>query len=233
MVLLAPDILADACGLSLGLMLLAVPVGLVLWLFGWRSHRFWVVLLATVLAGVWGLHVAPAWQAPPLIAAVLLAFSAGVLALALVRLVAFAAGGLGGLLLVQLVYPSLGQPLVTFLACGLVCLFLFRPCLMALTSVAGAQLLTGAALMLLHYYAVVDAPCWCEQSVALVNWLVGLLAFVGFAVQFLLDRYFFRESPRGKSWVALAWGRLTAMLSSGGGGGGGSGRAYPTARRAA
>src|SRR5260370_4144102 len=146
MVLVSPDILADACGLSLGLMLLTVPVGLALWLLGWWSHRFWVVLLTTVLAGVWGLHSAPSWEAPRLVAAVLLALSAGVLALALVRLIAFGAGGLGGMLLVQAVYPSLHQPLVSFLVSGLLCLLLFRPCMMALTSFAGSLLLTCAAL---------------------------------------------------------------------------------------
>ncbi len=137
MYLVAPDILADACGLSLGLMLLAVPIGLVLWLLGWWSHRFWVVLLTTVVAGVYGLHAGANFQTPPLVAAVLLALSAGVLALAMVRMVAFAAGGCAGILLVQAVYPSFNQPLISFLVAGLVCLGLFRPCIMALTGLAG------------------------------------------------------------------------------------------------
>src|SRR5260370_17986016 len=119
MVLVSPDILADACGLSLGLMVLAVPAGLALWLLGWWCHRFWAVLLTTVLAGVWGLNSAPAWEAPPLVAAVLLALSAGVLALALVRLIAFCAGGLAGMLLLQAAYPHLQHPLLVFLISGL------------------------------------------------------------------------------------------------------------------
>jgi hypothetical protein len=229
MYLVAPDILADACGLSLGLILLAVPVGLVLWLLGWWSHRFWVVLLTTVVAGVSGLHIAPAFQAPALVGALLLALAAGVLALALIRLVAFAAGGLAGLLLVQAVYPSLSQPLVTFLVAGLLSLLLFRPCMMALTSLAGAVLLTFAALMLLNYYAVLDAPAWCEQSTVLLNWLAGSLAFVGMVVQFLLDRYVFRKkTSKGKGWLAELWAMLPSRSSTGSG----SGR-IPTARRAA
>ena len=213
MVLVSPDILADACGLSLGLMLLAVPAGLALWLLGWWCHRFWVVLLTTQLAGVWGLHSAPAWEAPPLVAAVLLALSAGVLALALVRLIAFGAGGLAGMLLVQAAYPSLHQPLLVFLISGLLCLVLFRPCMMALTSLAGALLLTWAALMLLNYYSLVNAPVWSEQSAVLLNWIAGLLALVGLGVQFLLDRYLFRKKPKGKGWLADLWGLVSSRSS--------------------
>ena len=77
MYLVAPDLLTDACGLSLGLIILTVPAGLVLWSLGWWSHRFWVVLFMTVLAGVCGLHVGASYNAPPLLAAVLLALAAG------------------------------------------------------------------------------------------------------------------------------------------------------------
>jgi hypothetical protein len=205
MVFVAPDILADACGLSLGLMLLAVPVGLLLWILGWWSHRFWVVMVTTVLAGVYGLQAGSSLPAPPIFGAVLLALAAGVLALNVVRLVAFAAGGVTGLLLMQVVYPSLNQPLIAFLVSGLVCLALFRPFMMALTSLAGAVLLVSVSLMLLNYYAVVDAPAWCEQSAQLVNWLTGSLAAVGWGGQFLLDRYVFRKETAKKGWLGELW----------------------------
>ena len=93
MQMVSPDLIADLCGLSLGLLLAGVVVGFVLWLFGWQSHRFWVVLLTTVAAGVYGLQEAAAFKTPPLVAALLLAVAAGILALALVRLLAFGAGG--------------------------------------------------------------------------------------------------------------------------------------------
>src|SRR5436853_292805 len=101
MVLIATDILADLCGLSLGLLIALVPVGLLLWLFGWWSNRFWIVLATTVCAGVFGLLEATTWQAQPIVVAVLLAIAAGILALALMRLITFAAGGLAGVFLVQ------------------------------------------------------------------------------------------------------------------------------------
>ena len=56
MQLVAPDILADACGLSVGLIIIGIILGLALWLFGWSCHRFWIVLITTVLAGIYGLY---------------------------------------------------------------------------------------------------------------------------------------------------------------------------------
>jgi hypothetical protein len=216
MYLVAPEILADACGLSFGLIVLTVPVGLMLWMLGWWSHRFWVVLGTTVMAGVAGLHYAPDYHAPPIVAAVLLALSAGVLALALVRLIAFAAGGLSGMLIVHAAYPALHQPLIVFLICGLVTLLLFRPCLMALTSLAGAVLLVGAALMLLHHYAMLDAPSYSEHSHVLINWIGGLLTVAGFVIQVVLDQYFFRQTSKRKTWVGQLWDLMPSRGSSGG-----------------
>src|SRR4029453_2306545 len=60
-----PDLVAELCGLSLGLLLAAAASGFVLWLFGWRTHRFWVVLLTTVAAGVYGLQEGNALKTPP------------------------------------------------------------------------------------------------------------------------------------------------------------------------
>src|SRR5438876_1146842 len=115
MYLIGTDILGDLCGLSLGLLIALIPIGLMLWLFGWWSHRFWIVLAATVLAGVFGLLEATAWRAQPIVAAVLLAIAAGVLALALVRVITFLAGGLAGVYLVLFAFPSFQQHVIGFL----------------------------------------------------------------------------------------------------------------------
>src|SRR5438270_12033227 len=103
MQLLAPDVLSEARGLSLGISALGVVVGFLLWLTGWRGHRFWIVLGSTVSAGIYGLWSAPVSQVQPLVAALLMAVAAGLLALSLVRLVAFAAGGIATWLVVHAV----------------------------------------------------------------------------------------------------------------------------------
>jgi hypothetical protein len=217
MLFVAPDILADACGLSVGLILATALLGCALWLFGWWSHRFWVVLLTTVLAGVYGLYEAPAFRTQPIIASVLLAVAAGMLALALVRMLAFLTGGLAGLLLVHGLFPSLNQPLICFVTCGLLCLFLFRLCMMALTGFAGALLLCYAGLMVLNHYGALDVVAWAEESWLLLNGICGGLAFVGAAFQFLLDREMNRrardeERDREDGWAVLTgwgWGKLS------------------------
>src|SRR5947209_18732987 len=107
MELLAPDIVAEVKLLSAGLCAAGLAIGLALWLFGWWSHRFWVVLTITLLAGIYGLYEAPTWRVQPLLSAILLALAAGMLALALTRLLAFAAGGFAVVLSLQALVPTL------------------------------------------------------------------------------------------------------------------------------
>ena len=188
MTIIATDILADLCGLSLGLLIALIPIGLMLWLLGWWSHRFWIVLATTVLAGVVGLLEATTWQAQPIVAAVLLAIAAGVLALALVRVITFAAGGLLGIYLAQLAFPNWHQHVVCFLVAGLVCLLLFRWFFMALTSFLGAALLAYGTLALLHYHELLDALTWSGENATLLSVLCGIATLFGFAFQFYAER---------------------------------------------
>src|SRR4051794_17622857 len=101
MQLVIPEILADARNLSMGFVIGGLVTGVFLWLFGWWSHRFWVVLTTTVLAGIYGLYEGPAFRAQPIAAALMLSLAAGLLALSLVRVLAFLAGGMAGLWAMQ------------------------------------------------------------------------------------------------------------------------------------
>src|SRR5437588_12030549 len=94
MQMLAPDILSEARGLSVAVSGTGLAVGLALWLLGGRGHRFWVVLVTTVAAGVIGLQSGAAYGVQPMVAGLLAAVAAGAMALALMRVVAFVAGGL-------------------------------------------------------------------------------------------------------------------------------------------
>lgn len=201
MQLVVPDILADTCDLSTALVVLGLIGGLILWLFGWVTHRFWVVMMTTVLAGIYGLYEAPAFRAHPLMASILFAVTAGVLALAVVRVLAFAAGGMAGLLALHALAPSWNQPLVGFLACGLVGIFLFRVWMMALTSFTGTLLIAYSGLSLVNRSGSVDVVTWTEQGEVLLNWMCALVATLGLVTQFLLDqrRQSRKDRKNGKS----------------------------------
>jgi len=195
MQLVVPEILADARNLSIGVVGVGLALGLFLWVFGWWSHRFWVVLITTVLAGVFGLAESHEFRTQPLLAGLLLALAAGLLALHLVRVLAFLAGGLAGLIGVQALVPDLTQSLLCFLICGLLGLMLFRVWMMGLTSLAGTLLFSYCGLSLLERAGSMDAVAWAGEGAVLINWMCGFLALLGVVVQFLLDR----RSRRKKS----------------------------------
>jgi hypothetical protein len=186
--LLAPDILADACKLSIPATVTGLVLGLTLWAFGWRTHRFWVVLVLTVLAGIYGLYEAPTFRAQPVLASLLLALAAGILALALVRVLAFAAGGAAGVVLLHSFAAGWNQPLIVFLVSGLIAVLLFRFWMMVLTSFSGTLLMIYASLCLLNRSGTLDVVAWAENGTALFNWACGLLTLVGLGLQFLLNK---------------------------------------------
>jgi len=201
MQILAPDILADVRSLSVALQVTGLVVGLSLWLLGWRNHRFWVVLVMTVSAGTYGLSEASTLHTQPLVAAVLLAVAAGMLALSLVRLVAFAAGGFFSLVAIQALAPNWDQPLVAFLTGGLLGHLLFRLWVMALTSFCGTLLMSYAGLGLADHLGKLDAVAWTEKRPQILNWLGGAVAALGFLFQFFLERRLAskEESKKSKS----------------------------------
>jgi hypothetical protein len=193
MQLVLPDILDEVRGFSPAVSCLAFVLGLSLSLLGWRGHRFWIVLIATVAAGVVGLYSGPAHATQPILAGLLLAVAAGAMALALVRLIAFAAGGAAALLAMHALAPQWQQPLLSFLAGGLFGLVLFRLWTMALTSAAGTLVMAYSSLCLLSTFGKVDVVALTERQVMAINWICGGVALLGLMAQLVFDR---RRSPR-------------------------------------
>lgn len=211
--MIASDILGDLCGLSLGLLILLVPAGLLLWLLGWWTHRFWIVLATTVAAGIYGLNEAGVWRVQPIVVAVLLAIAAGVLALALARVITFAAGGLAAVYLIHLAFPTLQQQAVCFLVGGLVGLLLFRWFFMATTSFVGSVLLAYGILALLHYREVIDAVAWSDENSLSLSIACGSATFLGFCFQWYVDRRWRRkkhddDDDAEKGVAAMILGRI-------------------------
>ena len=126
MQLLAPDILEEACKLSTPIHATALGIGVLLWALGWTGHRFWIVLILTVGGGIFGLYAGPRYGTQPWLAATLLALASGMLALALVRMVAFVAGGVVAIIMVGQLAPGYQERLVVFLVGGSIALVLFR-----------------------------------------------------------------------------------------------------------
>jgi hypothetical protein len=188
MQLVAPDILAEARGLPLGTTASCLAIGLFLWLFGARTHRFWIALSITVAAGLVGLNNGRTYGMQPLVAGLLLAVAAGVLALSLVRLLLFLAGGFAGLALVHTVAPSADEPLATFIVGGLVGVLLYWLWIMTLTSITGTALMLYSGLCLLDRFQVLQAVEWSRQNAPLLNWGFAALVVMGILVQFLLER---------------------------------------------
>lgn len=186
--LIAPDIMAEARGLSPAIPAVAATVGALLWLFGSYGHRFWIVMLLTLAAGIYGLYFGPAYGMQPMVAGLLLAVSTGTLGLALMRVLAFAAGGLAALWLAHAVAPSFDEPLVFFLLGGLAGVLLIKLWITALSSLAGTLLMAYASLCLLDRFGKLDSVAWTAGNGALLNWAVLAFAVLGTLTQYLLHR---------------------------------------------
>jgi len=184
-----PEILEELSGLSLGLCAGGVVIGLLLWLTGWWLHRFWIVLAATTAAGILGLVSGPVSGIHALIAAVLLAIAAGVLALALIRLVAFGAGGAAACFVMQKLAPSVwNQPLIPFLAGGLLALYLFRLWTMTITSFAGTVIMGYFGLGLAHQMGKLQAVAFAQEKADLLNLGCAIFTLLGLLAQVVVER---------------------------------------------
>ena len=188
MQLIAPDILTAGQGLSAAICVVGIALGLLLWLFGWRAHRFWIALIATAAAGLSGLQSGPRNGIPPLVASLLLAVAFGLLALALARVAAFAAGGIAAWMLAHAIVPQWDEPLLWILAGGLLGLWMFRLWTMMVTSAAGTLVMGYSLVWLLEPVAQVDPAAWASRHAGMLDWSCAGVAAGGVLAQWLLDR---------------------------------------------
>ncbi len=188
MQLVAPDILDAAVGLEPALSITCLLVGALLWFVGGLTHRFWVVLGATLIAGVVGLFVGKQYEMQPLAAGLLLAVSIGALSLALFRIVLFIATGSSVVWLASAIAPSWEEPIACFLAGGLLGIALYQPCVIALSSFGGTLLMSYSGLLLTASFSNVNVVALATKHGPLLNWGVGTVTVLGILVQFLIQR---------------------------------------------
>ena len=179
----APDILAEARDLSTAMLGSLAALGVALWLFGWRWHRFWVVAGITLAAGLIGLNAARPAGVQVIAVGILLAVAAGMMALELAKVVAFVAGGLGAWLAVQWVLPQAQELWAAFLSGGLLGLMLYRVWTMLLTSLMGTLLTMHAAILLLAPAFSFDPVLWAGANNAALNGVAVGIVILGILLQ--------------------------------------------------
>jgi hypothetical protein len=143
---------------------------------------------------VLGLTLGKDYGMQPLVAGLLLAVSAGALALSLVRILLFAAGGLAALGLMHSVSSGWDEPIAVFLVGGLIGVLLYRFWIVTFSSLIGALLMAYSALALSDRLRIVDSVAWTSKNGPLLNWGCAALIVLGILVQFLLERRRRRKS---------------------------------------
>ncbi len=203
MQLIAADVIAEANGLSVPFSAAGIILAALLWILGWRWHRFWVVLATTVAAGLVGLSTHQAIGPRMLAAGVLLALAAGMMAIDLSRLLAFGASGLAAWLIVQKVLPNFQEPLICFLIGGIIGILLYRLLLMFLTSFAATLLFGHAAILLFEKLSEgrFDAAEWVRVNSLSLNIAVVAVTLAGVAVQGQYERWREGAAGRRRSWL--------------------------------
>lgn len=183
--LIAPDVLTEARGLTGAMAGTVCVLGIALWVFGWRWHRFWVVAGITLASGLIGLTAGRGAgpNTPVMAIGILLAVSAGMMALELAKILAFVAGGVGAWLAVQWVLPQAQELWAVFLCGGLFGVLLYRLWTMMLTSLAGTLLAVHAGLLMLEPVMGFDAAKWAAANLAALNGIAVAFTVLGVLVQ--------------------------------------------------
>jgi hypothetical protein len=197
--LIAPDLFAEVSRLSWGACAIGVALGVLVWLTGWWQHRFWVVASLTAAAGIAGLQSARTAGVQPLVAGLLAALAAGYLAMELARLLAFAGGGVACSLLLRTFVPTLHEPLLAFLAGGLIGVLLFRLWTIVLTSLLGTLVASYAGLGLAGHWLKLNGAEVVAQKSGLLNAAVGAGTLLGVLVQGKIDGWRTSSGKRKKA----------------------------------
>jgi hypothetical protein len=181
--LIHPDVLAEARGLSLGAAGFLLFVGFLLWAFGWRWHRFWVVFAITLTAGMLGISAGRSAGSQVLVVGVLLAVAAGMLALELAKILAFVTGGVLAWVAAEAAFPQAQELWAIFLCGGLLGVALYRVWTMVATSVVGILLCWHSLLILGEMFGGFDAVKVATDYAVPLNIGVLVASLVGVLVQ--------------------------------------------------
>ncbi len=183
MYLLNPDVIAETRGLSPGASGFLLFVGVLLWAFGWRWHRFWIVFAITLGAGILGLGAGHTAGVQILVVGVLCAVAAGMLALELARISAFVSGGVAAWLGATVVAPGAQELWAVFLCGGLIGVVLHKLWTMAAMSLLGILVCWHTLAAMSEGVFLYDAPRWAAQNASALNGAVIAGTLLGVAAQ--------------------------------------------------
>lgn len=184
MQLILPEVLTAARGLSFGAAGFLALLGFLLWSLGWRWHRFWIVFGMTLAAGILGMqagHAAGGRQV--LVVGVLLAVSAGMLALEAAKLLAFVTGGVAAWVGAQSIFPAAQELWAVFLCGGLLGVVLYRLWTMLTMSLIGVLIASHAWLILIQETTAPNLADWVQQQTPALNGAVIALTLIGVLIQ--------------------------------------------------
>jgi hypothetical protein len=208
--LICPAVLTEAKGLSIGAAAFFAFVGLLLWAFGWRWHRFWVVFAVTLTAGVVGIGAGKTAGTQVLVVGVLLSIAVGMLALEVAKITAFVSAGTAAWVAAQAVMPQAQELWAMFLCGGLLGVVLYRLWTMLATALVGVLVFWHCVFILLEQAGLFVAAEFAEKYTALLNGGIVLGAILGIGVQAWTGKQAAGgdkakdDSPKGKAKPALA-----------------------------
>jgi hypothetical protein len=181
--LISLEVLNDAKGLSIGATAFFLFVGLLLWAFGWRWHKFWLVFAITLSAGVLGISAGRSAGVQVLVVSVLVSIAAGMLALEIAKIMAFVSGGTAAWMSAQAVMPEAHELWAAFLCGGLIGVVLYRLWTMLTTAFVGVLLIGHTTLLLGETFGALKASEFAEKQVMGLNTWAAVASVVGVFVQ--------------------------------------------------
>lgn len=211
MQLIAPDVLESARGLSNGASAFLALVGLLLWLTGWRWHRFWIVFGITLSAGLIGLNAGhSSGGRQVMVIGVLLAVSAGLLALELAKVLSFITGGMAAWVGAQTIFPQSQELWPIFLAGGLVGVLLYQLWTMLSTSFLGVLITWHFGIIMIENLAKskFTAVEFAKEHAQALNGGVIAVTIIGVFVQAwitVIEPVEAADRPNPASTTTTAW----------------------------
>jgi hypothetical protein len=194
MQVLAPDILELTRQLSPAVSLTLFAVGLALWVYGGRTHRFWLAMVVTLGGGLFGLQIARDFGVQPLVGGLLTALAAGALSLALARIAVFLTGGIAALVLIKSIANGWND-FVCFLSGGLLGILLYPVWISVLSSTAGTVLMAYGLVSSLDKIIGFNSVSFAAGNGPLINWFLVGWVILGMIVQYTMERWL--SQPQG------------------------------------